>query len=229
MLYPQSRWLFSKFFTVSFAKKCLLSTLRIVSRISTNIVHAYIAMPAIMNVDRWPLLRARFPLPSRSGASFPEQWLVIEPRLLLQIISRVRLNWLLISFASLSCSEIRVVQRGPLLVKWQLDYQWYYDYQPDIVNYCSWLFVCFYCCCWWWFLFLLLVFNIETKEDRKRQISPKLFFPLKAWLYGFLPGHHFSWEEETYCDETDIELKVYFLTRFTEQLVFWIKRSQDRI
>lgn len=48
---------------------------------------------------------------------------------------------------------------------------------------------------------------LETKEDRKRQISPKLFFPLKAWLYGFLPGHHFSWEEETYCDETDIELK----------------------
>lgn len=63
-------------------------------------------------------------------------------------------------------------------------------------------------------------FNIETKEDRKRQISPKLFFPLKAWLYGFLPGHHFSWEEETYCDETDIELMVHFLTRFTEQLVF---------
>lgn len=37
---------------------------------------------------------------------------------------------------------------------------------------------------------------------------------MKAWLYGFLPGHHFSWEEETYCDETDIELKVHFLTRF---------------
>ena len=86
--------------------------------------------------------------------------------------------------------------------------------KPDIINYCFWLFVYFYFGSWWWFFFPLWVFNIETKEDRKRQINPKLFFPLKSWLYGFLPGHHFSWEEETYCDETDIELKVHYPTRY---------------
>ena len=39
-------------------------------------------------------------------------------------------------------------------------------------------------------------------------MNPKLLFPLKAWLRGFLPGHQFTWEEENYCDETDIKDKV---------------------
>ena len=36
-------------------------------------------------------------------------------------------------------------------------------------------------------------------------MNPKLLFPLKAWLRGFLPGHQFHWEEEDYCDETDTD------------------------
>ncbi|KAK2569132.1 Sodium-coupled monocarboxylate transporter 1 [Acropora cervicornis] len=39
-------------------------------------------------------------------------------------------------------------------------------------------------------------FVLESKEDRQRYLDPKLLFPLKAWLQGFLPGHQFSWEEE---------------------------------
>ena len=55
----------------------------------------------------------------------------------------------------------------------------------------------------------------ETKEDRHRRLNPKLLFPLKAWLRGFLPGHKFTWEEEIYCDETDIdENKVITVQEF---------------
>lgn len=50
-------------------------------------------------------------------------------------------------------------------------------------------------------MFLLL----ETKEDRAREIDPKLLFPLKKWLYGFLPDHKFSWE----IDESQPELKEF--------------------
>lgn len=27
-------------------------------------------------------------------------------------------------------------------------------------------------------------------------MDPKLLFPFKAWLRGFLPGHKFTWDEE---------------------------------
>ena len=36
--------------------------------------------------------------------------------------------------------------------------------------------------------------SLETKEDRAREIDPKLLFPLKEWLYGFLPDHTFEWD-----------------------------------
>ncbi len=37
----------------------------------------------------------------------------------------------------------------------------------------------------------------ETKQDRLKEVDPMLLFPVKAWLQGFLPGHKFTWEEET--------------------------------
>ena len=40
---------------------------------------------------------------------------------------------------------------------------------------------------------LCLSYSSETKEDREREIDPKLMFPLKEWFYGFLPDHSFSW------------------------------------
>lgn len=40
---------------------------------------------------------------------------------------------------------------------------------------------------------VLVSLAFETKEDRDREIDPKLMFPLKEWLYGFLPDHSFSW------------------------------------
>ena len=46
---------------------------------------------------------------------------------------------------------------------------------------------------------------LETKEDRAREIDPKLLFPLKEWLRGFLPDHKFSWE----IDESPPELKDF--------------------
>ena len=46
---------------------------------------------------------------------------------------------------------------------------------------------------------------LETKEDRAREIDPKLIFPLKEWLYGFLPDHKFSWD----IDESQPELKDF--------------------
>ena len=36
----------------------------------------------------------------------------------------------------------------------------------------------------------------ERKEDRERMIVPKLLFPLKEWLWSFLPGHSFIWDFE---------------------------------
>lgn len=39
-------------------------------------------------------------------------------------------------------------------------------------------------------------FALETKKDRERELDPRLLFPVKAWLKGFLPGHKFRWEEE---------------------------------
>lgn len=60
-------------------------------------------------------------------------------------------------------------------------------------------------------------FIIETKEDRHRQLNPKLLFPVKAWLRGFLPGHHFSWEED--YDETDVKEKVKLTLFFIFSLI----------
>lgn len=48
-------------------------------------------------------------------------------------------------------------------------------------------------------------FVLESKEDRQRYLDPKLLFPLKAWLQGFLPGHQFSWEEEDSKCSYDLE------------------------
>jgi len=42
----------------------------------------------------------------------------------------------------------------------------------------------------------LLCFLQENKEDRIKEVDPKLLFPIKAWLLGFLPGHKFHWDEE---------------------------------
>ena len=56
----------------------------------------------------------------------------------------------------------------------------------------------------------------ETKEDRQREVDPKLLFPLKAWLRGFLPGHKFTWEEETDVSneyENEMKVKLYFTVR----------------
>ena len=50
-----------------------------------------------------------------------------------------------------------------------------------------------------------MVYPTETKEDRAREIDPKLMFPLKEWLYGFLPDHSFSWG----LDEDEAKLKDY--------------------
>ncbi|XP_074638240.1 sodium-coupled monocarboxylate transporter 1-like [Acropora palmata] len=35
---------------------------------------------------------------------------------------------------------------------------------------------------------------LASKEDKERKIDPKLLFPLKEWLMGFLPGHKFEWD-----------------------------------
>ena len=40
-------------------------------------------------------------------------------------------------------------------------------------------------------------------------MDPKLLFPLKAWLRGFLPGHKFTWDEENdLAFEYEMERKV---------------------
>ena len=62
-----------------------------------------------------------------------------------------------------------------------------------------------------WLLLLLLFFFFfkESKKDRQRHLDPKLLFPVKAWLQGFLPGHQFSWEEED--SNYSYDLKVKFI------------------
>ena len=43
---------------------------------------------------------------------------------------------------------------------------------------------------------MLCFFLKEKKEDKEREIDPKLLFPLKEWLLSFLPGHSFKWDFE---------------------------------
>ena len=46
-----------------------------------------------------------------------------------------------------------------------------------------------------------------NKEDKEREIDPKLLFPLKEWFLGFLPGRSFKWdfveEEERRIQKAD--------------------------
>ena len=59
------------------------------------------------------------------------------------------------------------------------------------------------------FYALLLSLTKETKEDRLKEVDPKLLFPIKAWLRGFLPGHKFHWDEENdLAVEDELEMKV---------------------
>lgn len=70
---------------------------------------------------------------------------------------------------------------------------------------------------WLLLLLCLFVFFKESKEDRQRHLDPKLLFPLKAWLQGFLPGHQFSWEEEDAKCLYDLEVvKRVNLTKCSE-------------
>ena len=45
---------------------------------------------------------------------------------------------------------------------------------------------------------------LEKKEDKEREIDPKLLFPLKEWLLSFLPGHTFKWD---FVEEEERQLK----------------------
>ena len=59
---------------------------------------------------------------------------------------------------------------------------------------------------------------LETKEDRERTIDPRLLFPLKEWLMGFLPGHTFTWDIE----ESDNEnVETGFENAVSEESEFW--------
>ena len=47
-------------------------------------------------------------------------------------------------------------------------------------------------------------------------MDPKLLFPIKAWLRGFLPGHKFHWDEENDLavqDEMDMEVSTQLSER----------------
>lgn len=44
----------------------------------------------------------------------------------------------------------------------------------------------------------------ETKEDKEKEIDPKLLFPLKEWLWSFLPGHAFKWDFEDEEEEDEV-------------------------
>lgn len=59
---------------------------------------------------------------------------------------------------------------------------------------------------------VLVSLAFETKEDREREIDPKLMFPLKEWFYGFLPDHSFSWgldeDESVVKDNTQREIVI---------------------
>lgn len=62
----------------------------------------------------------------------------------------------------------------------------------------------------------LLCFPQENKEDRLKEVDPKLLFPFKAWLRGFLPGHKFHWEEENDLavqDEMEMEVSTQLAER----------------
>ena len=64
----------------------------------------------------------------------------------------------------------------------------------------------------------LLCLTQETKEDRLKEVDPKLLFPFKAWLSGFLPGHKFTWDEENDVaveDEIEMEVNTKGLTSLT--------------
>lgn len=45
---------------------------------------------------------------------------------------------------------------------------------------------------------------LETKEDKEKEIDPKLLFPLKEWLWSFLPGHSFKWDFEDEEEEDEV-------------------------
>ena len=52
---------------------------------------------------------------------------------------------------------------------------------------------------------------LASKEDKEREVDPKLLFPLKDWFKGFLPGHRFEWdfvaeEEERIAKAKDQEM-----------------------
>ena len=66
---------------------------------------------------------------------------------------------------------------------------------------------------------LLLCLNQETKEDRLKEVDPKLLFPFKAWLRGFLPGHKFNWDEEkdfAVEDGNEMEVKTQHIAERTD-------------
>lgn len=51
---------------------------------------------------------------------------------------------------------------------------------------------------------MILYFIKETKEDKEKEIDPKLLFPLKEWLWSFLPGHSFKWDFEDEEEEDEV-------------------------
>ena len=44
----------------------------------------------------------------------------------------------------------------------------------------------------------------ETKEDKEKEIDPKLLFPLKEWLWSFLPGPSVKWDFEDEEEEDEV-------------------------
>ena len=52
---------------------------------------------------------------------------------------------------------------------------------------------------------LFFIYLEETKEDREKEIDPKLLFPLKEWLLSWLPGHSFEWD---FVAEEEARLKA---------------------
>lgn len=43
---------------------------------------------------------------------------------------------------------------------------------------------------------IIMSLILERKEDKEREIDPRLLFPLKEWCLSFLPGHSFQWDFE---------------------------------
>ncbi|XP_068672015.1 sodium-dependent multivitamin transporter-like [Montipora foliosa] len=60
---------------------------------------------------------------------------------------------------------------------------------------------------------LVISYILETKEDRKKIIDPKLLFPVKEWLYGFLPGHSFTWDIDDDLTKVDGETEKESMMR----------------